>query len=197
VAMNDEQYFVMYTNYPVIENLTKYKNFLKTYNVPGPWGKTYKPGIRYRRLTLDSAEIENQRNLLFQEVLTAIANGKSLREIVGLGEISQEVNKTEAIVSYKLTTDAKGNETYIRSEHIGSITQQTGSEFLFKLACHSLIFFLSVKGNSRRIKRCPYCKLFFIAKDAKRKICYERICKNKYHKHDMESRREKDVVKYC
>jgi hypothetical protein len=174
-----------------------YFDYLKNYSVPSPWGKPYKAGIMHRRLILDSDEIETQRNLLFKEVLTQIANGISLSNVAGLKKIIEEVKKVKPSVSYELKADAKGAETLNRLEFVGFIESKSRGEFLYILACHSLVAFLSVKGNPRRIKRCPYCCLVFIAKDAKRKICYDNpACKNKYHSNDMKSRRAKDPVRY-
>ncbi len=53
------------------------------------------------------------------------------------------------------------------------------------------------KNDLRKLKKCPYCNSYFIAKDTKRKICYEIACKNEYHKTDMKNRRDKDPIKYC
>ena len=148
--MKDEQLFVMYANYPVIDNLKKYINYLKSYSIHSPWGKTYQSGRIYRPLNPDLDEIEEQRNLLFQEALTAIANGTRLKEIASLDKILQEVNRTKPIVCYQLTIDAKGNELFIRPEDIGDIESKTRSEYLYNLACHDLIYFLSVKEIVRK-----------------------------------------------
>ncbi|MBA3034995.1 MAG: hypothetical protein FP814_00720 [Desulfobacterium sp.] len=48
-----------------------------------------------------------------------------------------------------------------------------------------------------RLRKCPHCKKFFIAKDKKRKICYEMECRNGYHREDMKKRRNDDPEKYC
>lgn len=65
-----------------------------------------------------------------------------------------------------------------------------------KDVCYSLFEFLCSK-DFPRLKKCPYCDRFFIAKDSKRLICYEIPCKNKYHKEDMKKRRETHPEKYC
>lgn len=60
----------------------------------------------------------------------------------------------------------------------------------------SLIEFL-MTDDLQRLKKCPFCMKFFIAKDAKRKICYKQACRNEYHRKDMANRRNIDPVKYC
>jgi len=62
--------------------------------------------------------------------------------------------------------------------------------------CYSLIDFLC-NGNLKKLKKCPICGLFFIAKNVKRIYCYKIICMNKYHKNDMRNRRKRDPVRYC
>lgn len=60
-----------------------------------------------------------------------------------------------------------------------------------------LVEYLSDSKNIKRIKKCPLCGVFFLAKDAKRKICYEMKCRKQYHKEDMKKRRDADPVRYC
>ncbi len=190
--MNDKEYFVVYANYPIIDNHQKHLSFLKSYSLCDVWGTRREIRLD-ENLILDSDEIERQRNSLFNEILTQITAGTSFFKIVGFQKIIEEVNQYRPAVRYGLSKDTKGNEILTRNEYgIPDFKVPHGSN-LFVLACHSLISFLSVKGNRRRIKQCPYCKLFFIAKDAKRKICYKPICKNKYHRDDMRKRREDDV----
>ncbi|MBF0227595.1 MAG: hypothetical protein HQK76_19280 [Desulfobacterales bacterium] len=46
----------------------------------------------------------------------------------------------------------------------------------------SLLKFLEVKNNYKKIKLCPVCNKFFIAKDTKREFCYSKACEQKYKK---------------
>jgi len=196
--MNDEQLFIMYANYPVIDNRGEYYNFLKSYSVNTLWGKiSQTEGRITRRLNLDSEEIEEQRNLLFQEVLTKITEGAPSVEIDGLDKILQEANRNKAIVTFKLTLDEKGNEKFTRSEEISYFKRKTQSEYLYNLACHSLMSFLSVKDNRRKIKQCPYCKKFFTAKNNKRTYCYEKRCNTIYEKKRKRKWRHSESKKTC
>ena len=172
MAMNDKEYFVVYANYPIIDDHQKHLSFLRSYSLRDVWGTSHEIRLDENPI-LDSDEIERQRNLLFKEILTQITAGTSLSKIVDFQKINKEVNQYRPAVRYGLSNDTKGNEILTRKEYgIPAFNKLHGSN-LFVLACHSLISFLSIKGNPRRIKQCPYCKLFFIAKDAKRKICYE------------------------
>ena len=67
---------------------------------------------------------------------------------------------------------------------------------VLSLTCYCLCLALA-DSQRLKMKRCPYCKHFFTAKDTKRRICYEAACINAYHKEDMQSRRDKDPMKYC
>lgn len=194
--MSNKQYFLIYTNFFITDNKEKHINYFDRNSVK-VWWVTYEMGCLRQRFILDSNRIEKNRHLLFQNVLTQIAKGVSLIKIEGLGSIEKETNRNKPTIAHEITKDKKGKEKISQTETFVAIEFKTEGERLYNLACHSLISFLSVKDNLQKIKRCPYCELFFIAKDTKRKICYDAICKNKYHKKDMQLRREKDPVKYC
>ena len=101
MAVNDEQLFIRYANYPVIDYRKKHFDYLKSYSVNTLWEKiSHTEGRINRRLNLDSEEIEEQRNLLFQEVLTKITEGTPSLEIDGLDKILQEANRNKAIVTF-------------------------------------------------------------------------------------------------
>lgn len=67
---------------------------------------------------------------------------------------------------------------------------------ILNLASYCLCLALA-DNQHLKIKRCPYCELFFTAKDTKRKICYENQCERAYHRKDMQSRRENEPENYC
>jgi hypothetical protein len=64
-------------------------------------------------------------------------------------------------------------------------------------AIRDLFEFLSDSKKIKKIKKCPICSLFFLAKDTKKKICYGTSCRNEYHKADMKKRRDDDPTRYC
>lgn len=70
------------------------------------------------------------------------------------------------------------------------------NNFIFAIASYSLTEFL-VSNDRRKIKYCPYCEKFFIAKDIKRKnCCYSNDCIRKWERDKKKDQREKDPVKY-
>jgi hypothetical protein len=81
-------------------------------------------------------------------------------------------------------------------EILGLLAYQNEGNRLYNLACHSLFVFLRVSNNRKRLKRCPYCKIFFIAKDMKRKICYSNECFTEYKRLEKQKQRKNDPVKY-
>jgi len=60
---------------------------------------------------------------------------------------------------------------------------------------YSLVKFLE-RYDQRKIKRCPYCKKFFIAKNKTKKYCYDPECNRRYERSKKRKQREDDPVKY-
>ena len=50
--------------------------------------------------------------------------------------------------------------------------------------------------DRRKLKECPYCQKFFIAKDTKRQRCYSDECKKEYERLRKQKQRGDDPVKY-
>lgn len=70
------------------------------------------------------------------------------------------------------------------------------NEFLFSIAVFSLMEFL-LSNDRRKIKLCPYCQEFFIARDLKRKrSCYSKSCLQKAERDKKRHQRDIDPVKY-
>jgi hypothetical protein len=141
---------------------------------------------------------------IFRDCLLQIINGREYIEIQSFRAArawSKEIRATKP--SERITDRQKlsGLKTLPSSfcefanAHMGHRYHKF-NDFISSLALYSLKEFL-IANDRRKIKQCPFCKMFFIAKDTKRKICYESICKNKYHQKDMQLRRENDPVKYC
>jgi hypothetical protein len=69
--------------------------------------------------------------------------------------------------------------------------------FLETIVPYSLSQFM-LKNDYRKLKQCPICGNFFIAKDTKRKNhCYSEQCKRAYARLKKKDQRAKDPVKYC
>lgn len=69
-------------------------------------------------------------------------------------------------------------------------------KFLNKFISYSLIEFLQ-KNDRRKIKRCPFCGTFFIARDIKRKRCYDnKECEKKYQRLKKRKQRKEEPEIY-
>jgi hypothetical protein len=143
-------------------------------------------------------------------------SGKPVWELDGLGKIVNSANILKPETAFVLCSDATGSlvrkvELYPeKPEKAVTVLKRTKDsttirlnleslDGIFHLACYSLSAFLVdlAHGGRKRIKQCPHCNRFFIAKDTKRAICYDSTCRNEYHREDMKKRREADPVKYC
>jgi len=100
--------------------------------------------------------------------------------------------------SLKYFTDAKKNMTY-RVENGRLIEEWLNCEaypIMLIPVVASLINFLCDSKKLQRLRRCPICKQFFIAKDTKRKICYSKECFTEYKRLQKQKQREVDPVRY-
>lgn len=67
--------------------------------------------------------------------------------------------------------------------------------FLNSVVSYSLVEFL-LNNDRRKIKLCPYCNNFFIAKNISRQRCYEEDCEKAFQREKKRKQRENDPVKY-
>ena len=68
--------------------------------------------------------------------------------------------------------------------------------YLNSIAYFSLTEFI-LHNDRRKLKKCPYCEGFFIAKDIKRTSrCYSEQCNKEFERDKKRKQREKDPVKY-
>jgi hypothetical protein len=71
------------------------------------------------------------------------------------------------------------------------------NDYLISVVSYSLVEFLR-KNNFKKLKICPFCNNFFIAKDIKReKRCYSKECEKAYQREKKRKQREKDPLRYC
>lgn len=61
---------------------------------------------------------------------------------------------------------------------------------------YELINFLSESNRLGKLKKCPICQKFFIAKDRKRIICYEKSCSKERRRLFKQHQRKVDPCKY-
>lgn len=63
------------------------------------------------------------------------------------------------------------------SQYVSATSPHFSCECMYhKIIAYCLVQFLQNDVYRKRLKRCPYCNLFFIAKNSKRKRCYEKNC---------------------
>jgi len=103
--------------------------------------------------------------------------GKAFRQ--SLGSV-----KTIFPIFYEFSNGPLGNSYHVLNN------------FIFAIASYSLTEFL-VANDRRKLKFCPYCERFFIAKDIKRKhSCYSNDCIRKWERDKKKDQRDKEPVKY-
>ena len=168
--------------------------------------------VKNNKLDLDCFECAQ---LFFIHILDELASGKELTKIRGYKEFMD----TEAVkILFSRYKTAMQHVKHIKTEPEplwGEATQihdalkiMSGSNndtfenkyfpntFFQTIIAVSLLSFIDSKDR-HRLRKCPHCKKFFIAKDTKRKICYSLQCVREYHRKDMKKRRDEDPVKYC
>lgn len=146
----------------------------------------------------------------FINQMSDIAAGKELKDFLSfdagrvildcldlLLELSQDYIHTRLLVS----NGKIAKNTFIDiSKLVRPSTDETDlgkrfNPFLFSLAGYSLSNFL-ISTNRRKLKHCSSCKKFFIAKDTKRKVCYNNACEKEYRRIQKQKQRRENPVKY-
>ena len=189
---DNSNYFLIYVNNPVIGNKEKHLDFFSKNSFTDVWGANITVRYLEQTFNLGPDEIENQRHKIFKNVLTQITSGKPLHEIDGLGIINDEVEKNKPVKAFRVASDKKGFEIIANREIWNPLAHKNEGDRLYNLACHSLMSFLKTSINIKRLKRCPHCKSFFIAKDTKRKICYSEECFRESKRLQKQKQREDD-----
>ena len=193
----DENYFLIYVNYPVTNNKEKHLEIFNNKNsVTDAWDINITVGYLQHKFDLGTKKIENQRHKIFESVLTQIVNGTPLLKINGLGNIIDEVNKNKPIKTFRVETNKEGTDIIVERELWGALAHKNEGDRLFHLACHSLVHYLKVRDLIKRLKRCPYCKRFFITKDTKKDFCYSNECIKEYKRLQKQEQRKINPVKY-
>ena len=70
------------------------------------------------------------------------------------------------------------------------------NDYLISIVSYSLVEFL-LKNDLNKLKLCPFCNNFFIAKDIRRKRCYSKECERAYQRDRKRKQREKEPDIYC
>jgi hypothetical protein len=171
-----DEYFVTYINYPLITNKNKKKHieFFNEHDVIDFWGANINiEDLLKRKFDVGIKETENKNHEILKIVSTQIVAGTPLYKIDGLGNISDEVMRNQPRKIFRGKASKKGIEKIAESEIWNPLQHSKEGDRLYNLACHSLMHFLKIRDNEKRLKKCPHCPKFFIAKDTKREICYD------------------------
>ena len=77
-------------------------------------------------------------------------------------------------------------------EGVDGFNNHAFNEYLNSIVTYSLNEFI-ILNDRRKLKRCPYCNNFFIAKSINRKTrCYEPDCEKAYQRDKKRKQREKE-----
>ena len=218
----ENEFFLTVANYSLPENTEKYIEAMS--NIPDTASHyDYIKWLRYgfeRRLGRERIErfiyptgktkvyspftnedfksFERNREF-FISVLNQILSGTNFFEVTDLLKISGYANSLQSRELFGIETTAAGTILRKTMHHPKMDDVADELEEVFACACYGLVSFLadSKQGGRDRIKKCPICEKFFLAKDTKRKICYQSKCKKEYHRKDMQLRRVEDPLRYC
>ena len=121
--------------------------------------------------------------------------------IVHLRAILEAIVQDDAEPKESLKYFAEINESprFIRNKSFErlSVEPNTNPDWLLNMA--QFLFELRADGKSeftKRLRKCPYCRLYFLAKDLKRKKCYSSECKKLYERTQKRKQREDNSMKY-
>ena len=149
--------------------------------------------------------------LSFRDCLLQIVNGREYLEIRSFKDVmiwSEEISSSK---THLIIDEEKEREPFRHTLHsvkflfpifyefahgpLGN-SYHTFNNFIFSLASYSLTEFL-IANDRCKIKFCPYCERFFIARDIKRKTCcYSDECHKEYERIKKQKQRETDPIKY-
>ena len=149
------------------------------------WGDLLK-----QKFDVEPKETENKHHEIFKIVLTQIVNHTSMNEIEGLGNISDEVKKNTPRKIFREKTDKKGMNKLEESDFWNPLPHKIAGDRLYNLACHSLMRFLKIPDNMKRLKQCRYCPQFFIAGNIRKTTCDSDECERE-RKQEMRKQRAK------
>lgn len=133
----------------------------------------------------------------FRQVLSEISQGLEYDGIEGFGpllKVSENVMRLSINIK---PAPPKSPFKKVLTERIAWDGTMAFSLPLF-LQCFSSYILLEflLHENRERLKYCEFCNKFFIAKNTKRKICYDSQCFREYKRIQKQCQREADPVKY-
>jgi len=139
--------------------------------------------------------------LFFRYLLEGIVEGKEYSEIAGWSLILF-LNESEHQFPPSVTINETSSKSPFKEELEKKAMFRPGlheSDFLFTfggIIGKSLLEFL-IQKDRRKLKHCPYCDNFFIAKSINRKTrCYLKDCEKAYQRDKKKKQREKNPEIY-
>jgi len=146
---------------------------------------------------------------IFQYLLSEIINGKEYSEVADYGKVySESADSGLQILFYNVESPfnrrffivPNSNRKLPFKETVEQVNwlvyeRNEFNSYILQVAGYTLADFL-MNNDRRKLKKCPYCKTFFIAKDIRRQRCYSDDCRKAYEKEKKKRQRKKDPVKY-
>lgn len=206
MQINDKHYFIKFANYTIEDIKRIYDEFPKEIVAKSEnWPELEAPIETNLQSLLWACRGANMCPIPDRMIVFAQSFQQSLKNIldniiITQGQVneSNELNfiidlQQRMITKYEYIDGRLKEKTISNPDDQGKVMITPG---WLMFSCRSLLDFLCNR-ELKQLKKCPYCKKHFIAKDSKRKICYENDCRKQYHKADMKKRRDTDPVKYC
>ncbi|HOG07199.1 MAG TPA: hypothetical protein PK983_03810 [Syntrophales bacterium] len=205
---NKTPYFLIFANYSLPGHLEKHIAYLRA---PSQNESNYALEVGTDNPDADSdvakeimADIEKdvqnyqKRHSFFIGILDQIIAGKDFSDIDDFVAVFLNAEGFTHQSRFTIEKDKEGRKIISSRTSFDFIPFSTPGIFLYSLACHSLLTFLS-PNNRGRIKRCPVCQRLFAAKHMSRKLCSadcQRTNKNNFQKNFMQGKRDKDSDKF-
>lgn len=206
MQINNEHYFIEFANYTAKDIEKIYEGFPKEIlDKPENWPKLETPIEANLHSLLWACREANMCPIPDRMIVFAQSFQQSLKNILdgiimtqGQVHESDELNfiinlQERIITKYEFIDGQLVGKTIPNPDDQGKIMITPG---WLKYSCRSLLDYLC-EGKPKQLKKCPYCKKFFVAKDSKRKrSCYSTNCIKKWERDKKQDQREKDPVKY-
>jgi hypothetical protein len=120
----------------------------------------------------------------FRRILEEITNGVELDSIKGV-DLCIRLYKENA--QQVIIDDSSRIE--VLNAFKGFFYSSPSPQNLQRVFCWFLIEYIRIFGV-KRIRQCPYCKKFFIAKHSSRRRCYSNDCEKRYQRLKKRKQRE-------
>ncbi len=140
----------------------------------------------------------------FRKIINKMIKGETLEEIQYdnfLGDFLLNIRSEYLDLNQQMII--KGNQIkivpYMTDLPVMTYSPQSFlDDFFSPCLFYCFIKYLEEDMHFKRIKKCPYCQKFYIAKSINRKTCcYLNDCEKAYQRDKKRKQRDKNPVKYC